>query len=266
MGLLNWILSIFGFSNDEQKALPTPTTSSEVQEEIHVKKDRTNEIVSESQDYIKRLYELSILVKDTVYYDKVLQVKETTQKIHDKILQEEKVPNERLEQFHMYYTSNFLETYTEAFHELVPKKEVEAKFKSSYKLNQEIEKAKKKKEELDIINNINSLTNSERVDILLKSIDSSYRLIQCEGFYDIIEKESYKGKKITYADKYNEYLINNWKLPKESEFIGELNHKETPIVYNLNTLDVFKILLDSNNPVKIGNIGDEYIKKILTKK
>ncbi len=50
------------------------------------------------------------------------------------------------------------------------------------------------------------------------------------------------------------------------KFIGELNIKETPIVYDIKTLEVYKILFDSTYPEKLGDIKDDTIKSILQNK
>lgn len=266
MKFFNWILSLFGGGRNEQKQLAASSYEEDSIAQVEVKKDRKKEIVSASQDYIKSIHELSKLAKDTIYYEKIMKVSELTQKIHDKILEEDKIPVERLEQFHMYYTDNFIETYTEALNDLLPKKQVEATFKSSYKLQQELEEERKKKEQQDIINNINNLGIKERVELLISNINSSWRLIQDKEYHDVIEKEKSRGVLTTYGDKYTSYLISHWELPNSVKFIGELNYKESPIVYDIKTLEVYKILFDTTKPEKLGDIKDATIKSILESK
>ncbi|MFM2393390.1 MAG: hypothetical protein RLZZ546_1372 [Bacteroidota bacterium] len=264
MKFFTWILSFFGLQSEEQKLLASPSENAE-DAVVEEKKDRTAEIVNASQDFIKKIYDLSKLAKGTIYYDKFVIVSEATQKIHDKILSEEKVPIERLEQFHMYYTENFIETYTEALADLLPKKEIDVTLKSSYKLNQELEEERKKKEQLSIINNVHSLGIKDRIELLISYINPAWKLVQDKEYHDVIQKEQLRGVNTTYGDKYTTYLINHWKLSNSVKFIGELNVKETPIVYDIETLEVYKILFDSTYPEKIGDITDETIKDILQK-
>jgi hypothetical protein len=264
MRFFDWILKLFGGGREEQNLLPSPAEEAQELVKVQEKKDRTMEIISDSQDKIKKIHELTKLAEGTIYADKFKLVLEWTRKIHDGIIEEEKVSNNRLEQFHLYYTDEFLNTFEEALNDLKPKQEIDIKLKSSYKLQQELEAERLKKEQQDIINNIYSLGTKERIELLLKYVNDSWKLIQEKEYHDVIEKDKSKGVTVTYADKYSAYLINNWNLPKSIKFIGELNDKqETPIVYDINTLDVYKILYDSANPEKLGNIKDETIKDIV---
>ncbi len=266
MRFFNWILNIFGVNREEQHLLSAPVEDAQELIKVQEKKDRTMEIISDSQDKIKKIHELNKLAEGTIYADKFKLVLEWTRKIHDGIIEEEKVSNNRLEQFHLYYTDEFLNTFEEALNDLKPKQEIDIKMKSSYKLQQELELERVKKEQQDIINNIYSLGIKDRIELLLKYINNSWTLVQEKEYHDVIEKDRVKGITVTYADKYSSYLINNWELPKSVKFIGELNDKqETPIVYDINTLDVYKIHYDSVKPEKLGSIKDENIKIIVEK-
>lgn len=260
MKFYNWILNIFGVSkeNQEVKLLDSPEEKEYL---TVVKKDRTMNIISESQDNIKKIHELCKLSDKTIYKEKFDKVLELTRKIHDKIIEDDKVSKNKLEQFHMYYTDEFINTFDEALNDLKPKVEVKLNLKSDYKLQKELEIKRSKKEQEDILENINSMGIKERIELIIRNINNKNKLIQEKEFHDSIRE---KGITVTYADKYSQYLIDNWKISKNVKFIGELNDKkESPIVYDIETLDVFKILYDSTTPEKIGNIKDENIKEIV---
>ncbi len=268
MGFFDWILNIFTKKN-EPKLLVAPSNSNEElekeeRERERKEKNRKNEIVSESQDFIKKLHDLVKFAKNTIYQEKFEKALETTKKIHDKIISDEKVSILHLRQFHNYFTNEFINTFDEALSDLKPKKAVDIKLQSSYKLQQELEDERKKKEQEDILNNIHSLGIKSRIELLLKNLNPSWVLIQEQGFDDVMEKESTKELKITFADKYTNYVINNWSLSNDIKFIGALNDSvDSPIIYNIKTLEVFKLLYSTNKPEKLGDITDSFIRTII---
>ena len=265
MKLLNWLLSLIKGNNPEAKQL----TSGNLQNPVVEKKDRNPEIISASQDYIKKIHELCKLAKGTIYYDKIILVFEKTQIIHDRIVNDEKIPNTRLEQFHMYYSDGFLDTFGEALDDLRPKKPIDLKLKSNFKLQEELEIERINTERENIIANVSSLTDNERINILITNHDNSLKIIKVKEFDDVCETKN--GVRITFADKYTTYLFsifnNLQKCAPNGKFIGDLNDKsETPIVYDKVSKDVFKIVFKPKNEiVLIGNVSDENITKILLK-
>ncbi len=268
MGFFDWILNIFGKKN-EPKLLTSSSSSNEElereeRERVHRERNKRNEIISESQDFIKKLHDLVKFAKNTIYQEKFEKTLETTKKIHDKIIADEKVSIAHLRQFHNYFTNEFINTFDEALNDLKPKKAVDVKLQSSYKLQQELDEERKKKEQENILNNVQNLGIKERVEMLLKHLNPNWGLIQEQGFHDVMEKESTSELKITFADKYTNYVINNWSLSNDVKFIGALSDNvDSPIIYNLKTLEVFKLLYTTNKPEKLGEITDSFIRNIL---
>jgi hypothetical protein len=264
MKFFYWIFNILGFKTYNNEILLSQSDKDDDFLKVAEKDDKTSYIISMSQDKIKQIYELSKLTKDTIYHEKFIKVLEITQKIHDKIIADEKIHIAKLEQYHMYFTDEFLDTYNEALNDLRPKKEIDVMLKSNYKLQQEFTKEHIDKELQKI--NIHSLSIKERIDKLVSYINPEWKLIQEKEYNDVIEKDKSKGCVTTYGEKYTAYLISNWKLPSTVKFIGVLNDdKETPIIYDIYTLTVYKILYDSTMPEKLGDIRDETMKEIITK-
>jgi hypothetical protein len=218
------------------------------------------------------------LTNKTLYHDKFKEVLELTSKIHDKIIETEKVSINRLEQFHKYFSDEFINTFDDALDDLRPKKEVDEKLKASFILQEEINKEKidkelKEKEALRIkeenekINSINSMKIEEKINFYLKSINSKFTVVQEKEYYDIAEVDKINNIHITFGDKFTKYLKENWEIGNDVVFIGELNDgKESPIIFNTKTFDVFKLFYDSKKPEKIGNISDDKLKDIISNK
>jgi hypothetical protein len=262
MKFFTWLFSIFS-SKKENTALLIEEQSKD-QILLMKKKDRSKEIISASQDKIKNLNELVKLSRGTKYHEKFLSVLEKTQEIHDKITSDDKISINKLEQFHLYFTEQFINTFDEALHDLRPKKSLEESLKASFKLQDEINEEQRVKREEKLISSVVLLGIKERIEILVNTLNDKWKLIQEKEYNDVVETDTTKNIVVTYADKYTNYLINNYNLSKNIKFIGELNDKkETPIVYDINTLDVFKILYDNKQPEKIGDVKDDSVKELV---
>lgn len=261
MKFFEWLFNVIGIKKTNNKLLGDGSDSQYVDPEIK-QIDRTKEIISDSQNFIAKIHELKKLSENTQYKDKFDKILELTNKIHDKIVQDDKIPIMKLQQFHIYYSEQFITTFDEAIDELRPKKEIDKKLKGNFKVNEETNKDDVNGTWVDgIWNNdidIKKYSIFEKTQILLKK--DNLILYQGDGFYDRYEDDY---GQITYSDKYSEYLVNNWNLPKTYKFIGELKTEEIPIMYDINTLKVYKILYDTTSPILLGDISDDTIKNIL---
>lgn len=274
MGLFNWIKNVFS-SDATKETNMLAVSESEINKS---KKLRDESIITNSQLYIKQIRDLTILTNKTIYHDKFKEVLELTSKIHDKIIETEKVSINRLEQFHKYFSDEFVNTFDDALDDLRPKKEVDEKLKASFILQEEINKEKRDKElkekeslrikeEYDKINSIKNMKIEEKINLLLKSINPKFNLIQEKEYYDIAEVDKFNNTYITFGDKFTKYLKENWTIGNDVVFVGELNDgKESPIIYNTKTFDVFKLFYDSKKPEKIGNVDYEMLKEIISNK
>ena len=128
MGLFNWIKNVFS-SDATKETNMLAVSESEINKS---KKLRDESIITNSQLYIKQIRDLTILTNKTIYHDKFKEVLELTSKIHDKIIETEKVSINRLEQFHKYFSDEFVNTFDDALDDLRPKKEVDEKLKASF--------------------------------------------------------------------------------------------------------------------------------------
>ena len=107
----------------------------------------------------------------------------------------------------------------------------------------------------------------EKINLLLKSINPKFNLVQEKEYYDIAEVDKFNNKYITFGDKFTKYLKENWTIGNDVVFIGELNDgKESPIIYNTKTFDVFKLFYDSKKPEKIGNVDYDMFKDVISNK
>lgn len=266
MGIIDYLLKLLGLKSqevEEPKMLSAPDDDTSVI--LQKKKDKRLEIISNSQDMIKAIHIIKNLSKDTKYHEKFEKVLELTQKIHDKIIGEEKVSINRLSDFHMYYSEEFINTFDDALNDLRPKKLIDIKLKSDFKLQNEIQEKKKVERFNSLIESIDRMTNRDKINIILSNINNNLKLLD-DNIYADLASDGNGGIDYSYWDKFTKYLINNLNLPSSIKFVGELNdNKEIPIIFDERTLDVYKILNDKK-PEKIGNISESNIQKILTDK
>jgi hypothetical protein len=212
---INWIKSIFGLNKKEPQIL---LSENSIQVEEYETQKRIQKKIAYSNDKIKQINDIVILSKNTIYQEKFEKVLELTQKIHNKIIDDEKVPKIKLEQLHTYFTDEFLNTYNEALDSL--------KTNSNSVSN---------KNELDEPN----LTFIEKANKLLENAKIARGTILLDDRYN--EKRDDYG---TYGQKYCQYLINFFNLEKNIIFIGEfynIDYIKFPILFNLNSKSLFYI-------------------------
>ena len=131
-----WFKSIFAFSflksKEEVKLLPT---------EMHIKKvkNRDMEIVEGSHKYIKKFDALCKLTTGLPCNDRFMEVLEAVSKVHDKCVSDDTVPLIRLEEYHNYYTDQFLNAFDRVLDPLRPKPKVDERLKSDFVLGKEEE-------------------------------------------------------------------------------------------------------------------------------
>ncbi len=216
-------------------------------------------IIKNSQNSIKTLHEMCKWAKDTQYEEKFQKVLELSQKVHDKIVDDEKIPIIRLEQYHMYYTNEFMSFFEDSFDDLKPRKKTEAKLKADYLLEQTkmTEMSAKKLQEL--LNSISGMSILEKINHIISN--TGHVITQSE----IHDQRTSKGSSETFAKKYTDYIKDNWSVPSNNYiYVGFLNDKpHTPIMLEPRTLEVYKIIYAEKNAVRVGSIQDDEIKKLL---
>lgn len=129
-----WFTNMFAFlspKKKELKALP----------EIKIVKaeNRDVEIVAESHEYLKKLKALSKLTKGLSCNERFEDVILSVSKVHNRCVADETVPMKRLEEYHGYYTTQFLNTFDKVLEPLMPKPEVDERLKAEYVLGNEEE-------------------------------------------------------------------------------------------------------------------------------
>jgi hypothetical protein len=266
MGMFSWFGDIFTKPKKIEVDLITELESKKDIERL----ERRNKIIADSQNHIKELNKLVDLSKDTKYHDKFKKVMELSTKIHDKLLETNTQTANLLEQFHMYYTNTFVDTYDDAMVDLKPRKSLESNLKSDFLIREDLEKKKKEEEKLARIEAKYSsyIANSQTaIDYIIKQRYKTYQVVLYQHRDGIFYCKN-RRRDISYGDAFLEdFLAKQWKITNINNFVyfGDVKENKitTPVIYDKINKEIYLLMLSDNTPKKIGDYKDETILKLL---
>lgn len=257
MNIIRWLKSLI--FKDKYVELPTTVN----QNDLNIKqKNRKVEITNNSLLNITKLEKLKELSKNTIYSEQFSKVLELTNTIHKKIIEDEKISINKLEQFHMYYTTEFLNTYEEALYELIPKKssintinhplnwrngiwndKIRMVNSNSYQDKRATYYDDKYESLQDRLKRLNHVKASNKA---YDKIDHSLYIDLVNNLYKhslpeiIIHDEMFEyyddSKGQQFRNYYSEFLVSTFKLRDKVTsylYLGDLNDKiNSPVLYN----------------------------------
>ena len=266
-----WFKKVFSFQflkdkqEEEQNTLPEKI-------EIIKTKDRKIEIIKNSHKKLKEIKyfcDLTEGLKCNKYFSDVLEV---TSAIHDKCVSNNEVPINRLEEYHNFYTEQFIIAFDTILNDLKPKPVINEKLKSDYILAQEQEDIQS--EDLKI------------EDIIIETDIEDNTIVSVYDLVDDIKKEKEKGFEVfskRYATYINQMLNieNNYKkqygdsVEYVIKFIGDSEkNKNVVFVETLDYMDglnklvktckIFSVNIYLDERKEIMDLSDKYKKDLLT--
>lgn len=265
-----WFKNMLSFGFFKSKSKPKEIEPLPEIKLIHAK-NRDIEIIQNSQLYLAKLKNLCDLTTGLDCNKKFKDVLEIVSKVHDKCINDETIPIKRIEEFHSYYTEQFLNTFNVVLEELKPKPKIDKRLSSEFILQENIN-LESSYAEIETVTNVNPiLDNIFSIDdfcIELKIFkENGYESFA--GGYASYLNDAFNLKKKSkkhYEKKYPQGTVSNYHI----RYLGELKSQNILLEtikfeqdYCENMCLITKLDINTSSTTIIKDISKYYNKNLI---